>query len=178
MADFSDLEKMIRQQYDGFPPVKDWHPSHVGEIDIHIDSKGDWYHEGGRFERAALIQLFSKLLRREADDYFLVTPTEKLRIRVEVMPFVVTQVDWAEAQDGRVLLMTTSTEEQFVVDCEHDFFEHRCAAGQFPCVWVRDGLGAMMHRNVYYYLAQQAELLDEQLVVVTANGRFALPELE
>ncbi|PJN92657.1 DUF1285 domain-containing protein, partial [Amaricoccus sp. HAR-UPW-R2A-40] len=38
--------------------------------------------------RAALARLFASILKREGDSYFLVTPVEKVGIRVDDAPFV------------------------------------------------------------------------------------------
>ena len=65
------------------PPVSEWSPQLSGDIDIVIDANGNWFHEGSKIQRAALVALFAKILRREHDgEYYLVTPVEKWRIRV------------------------------------------------------------------------------------------------
>lgn len=70
------------------PPVEHWDPPLSGDIDIRIARDGTWYHEGAAIERPALVRLFAGLLKREGDEYFLVTPVEKWRIQVEDAPFV------------------------------------------------------------------------------------------
>ena len=78
----------------GLPPVNEWQPERVGEIDIRIDRHGTWFHEGREIHRKPLYRLFSTVLRRDPDDaYYLVTPVEKLRIRVEDAPFVAVSMD-------------------------------------------------------------------------------------
>lgn len=71
----------------GLPPVHLWHPPHCGDIDILIRADGVWMHEGSPIGRAELVRLFSTILRLDPDGYHLVTPAEKLRIRVEDLPF-------------------------------------------------------------------------------------------
>lgn len=82
---FSLLGKF--EQAQKMPPVEDWHPTTEGEIDIHIDHQGRWFHEGGHFDRQDLARLFASILRKEDDHYYLVTPSEKLKISVDDVPF-------------------------------------------------------------------------------------------
>src|SRR6516162_8222423 len=72
----------------GLPPVHLWNPPNAGEIDIVIRKDGGWVHEGGVIGREALVRLFSTILRKDPDGTYLVTPHEKLRVRVEDAPFV------------------------------------------------------------------------------------------
>ena len=71
-----------------FPPVDSWNPPYCGEINICIHSNGVWSYNNSPFTRIALVKLFSKILKREANDYFLVTPVEKVKITVEAEPFI------------------------------------------------------------------------------------------
>ena len=71
----------------GLPPVHLWHPAHCGEIDIVIRRDGVWMHEGSPIGRAELVRLFSTVLRKDDDGYVLVTPGEKLSIKVDDLPF-------------------------------------------------------------------------------------------
>ena len=50
-------------------------------------------HEGTPIGRAALVRLFSTVLRKDPDGFHLVTPVEKLKITVEDAPFVAVRVD-------------------------------------------------------------------------------------
>ncbi len=75
------------------PPVEAWNPPHCGEIDMAIDENGGWSYQGSPIDRPALARLFSSVLRREADGSFvLVTPAEKLTIRVADAPFVAVEM--------------------------------------------------------------------------------------
>ena len=84
------------------PPIETWQPDYCGEIDIQIKTNGDWYHQGSLIKRLSLAQLFSTVLWREvtaiSDDYFLVTPVEKVKITVEDAPFMLTQWHWQDQQ--------------------------------------------------------------------------------
>ena len=83
---FDSLEAL--QADKKLPPVAQWQPERVGQIDIRIARDGAWYHEGAPFKRPALVKLFSTVLRRDPDGFCLVTPAEKLLIEVEDVPFL------------------------------------------------------------------------------------------
>ena len=92
----------------GLPPVHLWHPAHCGEIDILIRRDGLWMHEGSPIGRAELVRLFSTVLRKDDNGYVLVTPGEKLSIRVEDLPFRAVSV----ARRGDVLVFTTDVGDE------------------------------------------------------------------
>src|SRR5436305_14634331 len=75
------------------PPVEKWHPAHCGEIDIRIARDGTWFHQGKPIGRRELVRLFSTILRKENDGYYLVTPAEKMQIRVDDAPFLAVLLD-------------------------------------------------------------------------------------
>lgn len=75
-------------------PTELWDPPYCGEIPIHIAANGDWFYQGSQIKRQALVKLFASVLVVEDDDYFLVTPAEKVKITVEDTPFVI--VDWEQ----------------------------------------------------------------------------------
>ena len=88
MSDIDELFETLTnlQRSKRLPPLHLWQPEHEGVIDIRIDREGAWYHEGVRIQRQPLVDLFATILRREGDDYFLVTPAEKMKIEVEEAP--------------------------------------------------------------------------------------------
>ncbi len=72
------------------PGFDQWNPPLSGDMDLVIKSNGVWLHEGDPIRREPLVRLFSTILRRENDgSYYLVTPVEKWRIKVEKAPFLV-----------------------------------------------------------------------------------------
>lgn len=133
---------------------RNWNPHHQGDIDIRIAADGSWFHQGRRFQRDSMVKLFAGILRREDDGYFLVTPSEKLRIQVEDAPFVATLVERIENNDQQAIVFTTNIGEQIVVNHEHairvdidaDTNEPR------PYVHLRDGLDALISRSAFYDL--------------------------
>ena len=80
----NDLMKYAAVLSDGktrsLPPVDQWNPDFCGDIDMVIKRDGFWFYEGSPIGRAKLVRLFSTVLKREGEQYFLVTPVEKLGI--------------------------------------------------------------------------------------------------
>ncbi|MGH1353726.1 MAG: DUF1285 domain-containing protein, partial [Thalassovita sp.] len=62
----------------GLPPVHLWNPPFCGDLDIRIARDGTWFYLGTPFGRPELVRLFSTILRKDDDKYFLVTPVEKV----------------------------------------------------------------------------------------------------
>lgn len=156
-ADTLFEELLAAQSTKTLPPVAKWHPERSGQIDIRIARDGTWFHEGAEIKRAAMVRLFSTILRRDDDAYFLVTPAEKLAIEVEDAPFVGISVARSGSGAGQRLLFTTNVEEHVLADADHPI-EVRDREGEpAPYLHVRDGLWALLNRNVFYELVEMAE---------------------
>ena len=102
-----------------------------------------------------MVRVFSTILRRDADDYFLVTPVEKLSIEVEDAPFVAVDMEVRGADEAQEIVFATQTDDLVIADAEHPI---RMAGGVEvrPYVEVRAGLEALISRPVYYRLAELA----------------------
>lgn len=156
------------------PPVELWDPPYCGELDIEIKANGDWFSGGTIFKRMSLVKLLASVLKKEADDYFLVTPVEKVKIHVEDAPFVLTQWHW---QDEKETIMEVSTNlgDEFVVDNEHEITIND--AGELY-ISVRRNLVAKVHRNVYYQWIDIAKEVDadkgKQFIITSAGVKFCV----
>src|SRR6056297_4101270 len=80
----------------GLPPVHDWNPPFCGDLDMRIARDGTWFYLGTPIGRPELVRLFSTILRKDGDRYFLVTPVEKVGITVDDAPFVAVDFDPVE----------------------------------------------------------------------------------
>ena len=150
----AELEGVVGR---GPAPVEKWNPERVGAIDIVIQSDGTWLHEGAPIRRARLVKLFSTILKREGDDYFLVTPVEKLKITVEDAPFVAVLMEAdGEGRDQR-LIFTTNVGEKIVAGPAHGIFMRRCGDHDAPYIEARRGLEARVARAVFYDLVGLGE---------------------
>ena len=137
----------------GLPPVHLWHPEHCGEIDIVIAKDGQWFHEGSPIGREALVRLFSTVLRRDPDGFYLVTPVEKMKIRVEDAPFIATGVD----RLGAALRFTTNVGDEVEAGPDNAIRVEMGDDGTpRPYLHVRRGLEARIARPVYYELVEMA----------------------
>jgi len=154
-------QELQKNQLDGpgLPPVEKWNPPLSGDIDIRITRQGIWFHEGGEIKRQPLVKLFSSILKRENDDYFLVTPEEKWRIQVEDVPFFFTQLKVERKGNDQALVFSSTTDDLVIVDQQHPL---RVAvdteSGEpSPYVLLRGGMEGLISRSVYYQLADISE---------------------
>src|SRR5688572_6204531 len=61
--------------------------------DIRIARDGTWFYHGSPIGRKSLVKLFASVLRRDdLGDYWLETPAERGRIRVDDAPFVAVEL--------------------------------------------------------------------------------------
>jgi hypothetical protein len=141
------------------PPVESWNPRLSGDIDIRIARDGTWYHEGGAINRLELVRLFSSLLKREDDQYYLVTPEEKWRIQVEDAPFVIVALErTVEATGTQQLVFSTNVGDQVIAGPDHPLRVVETATrGTAPYLLVRRNLEGLLSRPVYYQLVEIAE---------------------
>lgn len=152
----TSLEALVAQ-FDtrGKPPVETWNPEKTGEIDIYIDRQGNWHYGGSKIERKRMVALFSTILWREKECYFLKTPYEKLKITVEIAPFIAVLLDVEGSGESQSLIFTDSTGNRFTADHEHKLWLSENATGEpVPLVIVRRDLPALLSRAVYYQLAE------------------------
>ncbi|HEY3799047.1 MAG TPA: DUF1285 domain-containing protein [Caulobacteraceae bacterium] len=157
----------------GIPPVHLWNPAHCGEIDIVIRRNGLWFHEGTPIGREALVRLFSTVLRKDPDGYYLVTPVEKMKITVEDAPFVAVRVD----RVGGALRFLTNVGDEVEAGPDHPIrVEMDPETGEpSPYVHVRRDLEALIARPVFYELVEMAEEAPTPAgpqLGVTSNGAW------
>ncbi|MEM7711591.1 MAG: DUF1285 domain-containing protein [Pseudomonadota bacterium] len=152
----------------GAPPVHLWDPPYCGEIDIVIRRDGTWIHEGTPIGRPGLVKLFASILKKEGDQHFLVTPVEKVGLRVEDAPFVA--VDFAAA-DGAITF-ETNVGDHVTAGPDHHIRVDLAANGEpSPYVEVRRGLEALIDRKSFYRLVEIGEEA-EGMFGLRSGGRF------
>jgi uncharacterized protein len=165
--DADNLLKSLGKQR-GPAPVHLWDPPYCGEMDMRIAADGRWYHEGSPIGRLRMVQLFSSILRLDDDGhYYLVTPVEKVRIRVDDCPFVARVLDVVQHDGQQVLRFTLSTEETVDAGPDHPIEVGAAERGEpHPVIEVRRGLKALISRSVFYQLvelaARQADLESDE----------------
>ncbi|ENW08612.1 MULTISPECIES: DUF1285 domain-containing protein [Acinetobacter] len=140
------------------PPLEQWHPKHCGKMDLKIKANGEWWHEGQLVKRQALLDLFSKVLWKENDKFYLKTPVEQIEIEVEDEPLLVNQADQIEIDGQLYLQLTTINQDVVIIDKEHPIFMREYEGELRPYVHVRFGMNALIQRQSFYHLVNYGSL--------------------
>lgn len=171
------------------PPLENWHPKDIADMDLVIKANGEWWHEGGKMTRQSLVNLFATILWKEenngASEYFLKTPVQKLRIQVEDAPLLINDVGIVQEGETSWLEFTTTTGDVVRLDNEHVILlktydpkttsttnhaniadnhaaetEAQTEAQVRPYIPVRNGLTALIGRNTFYHLTEIGKLTE------------------
>ncbi|MGO7589795.1 DUF1285 domain-containing protein [Rhizobium leguminosarum] len=156
----------------GLPPVERWNPPFCGDIDMEIRADGTWFYMGTPIGRPALVRLFSTVLRKDDDQKtYLVTPVEKVGIRVVDTPFIAVEMSVTEGQGQQVLTFRTNVGDVVEAGGEHRL--RFAIAGENaelkPYLHVRGRLEALVSRAVMYELVALGETFD-----VEGRAMFAI----
>jgi hypothetical protein len=158
----SGTEQLLRSisTQQGPAPVHLWNPPYCGEIDMRIAADGRWYHDGSLINRPRMVQLFSSILRRDDDGcFYLVTPVERVRIRVDDCPFVAQLLDVEGEGSSQQLRFTLNTGEHVVAGAQNCLeFDDDEQGAPHPRLHVRHGLYALISRSVFYQMVDMAQL--------------------
>ncbi len=126
-----------------------------GDLDMRIDRNGVWYHHSSPIGRKELVHLFSTVLHRDdAGDYWLITPAEVGRIKVEDAPFMVVELTTSGAGADQILRLRTNVDKIVTIDADHPI---RCdidpeTGEPSPTLVMDGGVEARIARAVYYEL--------------------------
>ncbi|MDR8013680.1 DUF1285 domain-containing protein [Ectopseudomonas guguanensis] len=152
------LAQIPKGEGKGLPPVHLWNPDFCGDIDMRIARDGTWYYQGTPIGRKPMVRLFSTIIRRDGDDYFLITPVEKVGIKVDDAPFVAVTLQVEGEGETQVLRFITNVEDEVVAGAEHPIRVEIDPATlePSPYILVRRNLEALIHRNVFYQLVELA----------------------
>jgi uncharacterized protein len=160
------------------PPVHLWNPAHCGDIGLEIRRDGSWWQDGVRFSRDKLVRLFSTILRKDSDGYYLVTPHEKVVVKVADAPFVGIRADRHELDGRAVILVTTNVGDVVAVDDDHPLRVVNDPVTGEPSTYVRvrGGLEARLARPPYYEIVSWAEADPEgdTMSVASSGTRFCI----
>ncbi len=138
----------------GLPPVHLWNPPFCGDLDMRIARDGTWFYLGTPIGRAPLVRLFSTILRKDGDDYFLVTPVEKVGIKVDDAPFVAIDFEVeGEGSDKRLKFETNVGDFAVAGPTNPIRVVRDDKTGEpSPYVLVRSNLEALIDRKSFYRL--------------------------
>jgi hypothetical protein len=165
-SDSAGLEALISRAAragKGAPPVDKWNPDFCGDLDMEIKRDGTWFYLGTPIGRMPLVQLFSSVLRKDEDGKtYLVTPVEKVGIRVEDAHFIAVEVNVSGEGEEQVLTFRTNVGD--VVEAGPDnplrFVDEDDTDGLKPYLLVRGRLEALVSRAVMYELAELGEEIE------------------
>lgn len=186
-ADAAGLAAMISRASEqtgegtrGLPPVERWNPPFCGDLDMEIRADGTWFYMGTPIGRAPLVRLFSTVLRKDDDGKtYLVTPVEKVGIRVVDAPFVAVEMQVGERDGASVLTFRTNVGD--VVEASADNPLRFEIAGENrelkPYLLVRGRLEALVSRAVMYDLVElgETEEIDGVSMFVIRSGGAVFP---
>src|SRR5271156_6413324 len=157
-------------------PAPSWNPPDCGDIDMRIAADGTWFYCGSPIGRAPLVQLFASIMRKESDRYVLVTPVEKVGIKVDDAPFLAVEMRVADEADKPLLTFRTNVEDMVTVDGEHPLrFERGASEGLKPYVRVRGDLWALVKRALFYdlvALGRKERIENDDWFGVRSRGLF------
>lgn len=160
------------------PPVDRWNPPFCGDIDMTIDSDGTWFYQKTPIGRPALVRLFSSVLKREGDKYFLVTPVEKVGITVLDAPFLAVELRTEQDdRNQRNVVFRTNVDEWIAAGSGHAlrFDEDAATGGLKPYLHVRRDLWAKVTRALFYdlvALGEEHEVGGTRMFGVASGGEF------
>lgn len=161
----------------GLPPVHLWNPPFCGDLDMRIAADGTWFYLGTPIGRPALVRLFASVLKREGEKYFLVTPVEKVGIKVDDAPFQAVEMAADGENANRVLSFRTNVDDLVRCDADHPLrFEPEVGTGGLkPYLHVRRDLWARVTRALFFDLVELGEtrnLNGQELYGVASAGEF------
>lgn len=147
----------------GLPPVERWNPPFCGDIDMEIRADGTWFYMGTPIGRAPLVRLFSTVLRKDEDGRtYLVTPVEKVGIRIVDAPFLAVEMNVSGEEQEQKLTFRTNVGDVVEAGPEHAL--RFVVAGENselkPYLLVRGRLEALVSRAVMYDLVELGETVE------------------
>jgi len=166
MPNQADAQKIVKPSADtlasaakaagkkGPPPVHLWNPDFCGDLDMRIARDGTWFYLGTPIGRKPLVKLFSSIIRKDGDKYFLVTPVEKVGITVDDAPFVAVDFAVSGAGVAQTLTFQTNVEDSAIAGPDHPIrvVRDRQTGEPSPYVLIRANLEALIDRKSFYRL--------------------------
>src|SRR5271156_4405672 len=110
------MEGVAAARKRGPAPGHLWNPPFCGDIDMRIAGDGTWFYNNSPIGRLPLVQLFASVLRRDEDRFVLVTPVERVGIRVDDAPFLAVEMIVEGEGDARRLTFRTNVEDFVAID--------------------------------------------------------------
>ncbi|MGX5203425.1 DUF1285 domain-containing protein [Aliikangiella sp. IMCC44632] len=172
-------ESLIRSIGDSpLPPVENWNPDYCGELDLVIKADGTWLYSGTPFTRRKMQLLFSRIIKKEAEKFYLVTPVEKLAIQVEWQPFTIIDFNIKQHNGMKIYEFIDNCDNLTELKSPQQIVFSSYQDQRLPCVKVRRNLFASFSRSCYYRLIESAQLKTsnniEQVLITSHANEFII----
>jgi len=147
-------------------------------VDMRIDRSGKRHYNGSPIRRPELVKLFASVLRRDDNGgYWLVTPAEACRIRVDDAPFLAVAMECSNPGRDQEIILRTNLDVFVTVDADHPIrVEINRETGEPAPYAVVDGnLEAKITRSVFYDLVDlgvERERDDITVIGLWSKGAF------
>lgn len=140
-------------------PVEQWQPSSERDIGLRIDRRGDWWQDDQPVRNARVRALFCRLLSKQGNDYWLVTPTEKFKVQCSALPLRWVDVTLAplsvQLADGRTQTVHPDDIRPYCQITGEDGL----------LVVLPGGVEAQASRQLFYRLVEQSQQVDQYLTL-------------
>ncbi|MGY9004875.1 MAG: DUF1285 domain-containing protein [Alphaproteobacteria bacterium] len=148
-----------------------------GEGEFRITKDGVWHHQGTQIPHINMVKLFATILRRdETGQYWLVTPSEKVRVLVDDAPFVAVDLRVEGVGQKAVVSLKTNLDEWVRMDLAHPLNVRDTDRGPRPYIGLGKGddgeMSALIARPVYYALVDMAEKGNHDTNGIWSMGHF------
>ena len=177
--DFSDLLQSVNSIEEKYPPVHLWNPDLCEGVEMKIDREGNWFYQGSIIGRDKLKILFSRILKLENGKYYLVTPVEKVPVKVDLAPYKI--IDYEVDSDNKNIILKTNLDLSIPLDKDHKLELKKIGEEQIPFIQVRDNIEGFISRSIYYSLIEialkQENTPSDQLILKSFDCDFNLGEI-
>ena len=138
--------------------------------EFYINREGEWFYNNSEIKNNKLINLFSTVLRKDDDSYYLVTPVEKVPVKVELAPYQI--IDFEFMQDN--VKLVTNLNFEFVLNKTNTtrLISHNNSL--IPLVNVRSNIEGFFNRNTYYKLidfALENKNIDKKYLYIQSDNQ-------
>ena len=142
----------LQGQRKKFPPVNEWNPELCEGQEFYINREGDWFYNNSPIKNNKLVNLFSTVLRKDFEDYYLVTPVEKVLVKVDLAPYKI--VDFKI--NDKSIILETNLNYDFELNDVNTTKLIKENNTSIPIVNVRNNIEGFFNRNTYYKLVDWA----------------------
>jgi hypothetical protein len=151
-------------------PLEQWNPKLCEGVRFDIDKDANWFYNGSKIERLNMIKLFSKLVKMEGENYFIVTPSEK--IPVYVVNEVFSIIDFKKENDD--YFFKTNTNEWVKLSQENCLSTDSVNDQPYPKIKLKENVFGLLTRSLFYNLIEHANNDKDRLYIMSDGKKFYL----